>query len=118
MSSAQASAIQCRYEKETDPKLRHEFVGMMFAVTVAEIGLQVASLVQQKNFSQQYCIPAYVHLVLATFVVATSWVGWTLSQSPGARHDVTKIFEVEFWVLLTDMALVIFYFVLVRSVEF
>jgi hypothetical protein len=111
-------ALTCKFEKETDPKLRHEFVGMMFAVTVAEIGLQVASLVRQTDFSFQLYLPAFSHLLLATIVIATSWVGWTLSQSPGARHDVSKIFEAEFVVLLIDVVLVICYFVLVRSVEF
>jgi hypothetical protein len=116
MPESVGESLNCKFEKEADPKLRHEFVGMMFAVTVAEIGLQVASLVQQKSFGEY--LPAYSHLFLATIVVATSWVGWTLSRSPGARHDVTKIFQVEFVVLLIDVALVICYFVLVRSVEF
>ncbi len=112
------SALTCKFEKEADPKLRHEFVGMMFAVTVAEVGLQVASLVRQTDFSFHLYMPALSHLLLATIVIATSWVGWTLSQSPGARHDVSKVFEAEFLVLLIDVTLVICYFVLVRSVEF
>ena len=29
-----------------EPKLRHEFVGMMFAVAVGEVGLQTAALLQ------------------------------------------------------------------------
>ena len=32
------------------PKLRHEFVGMMFAVTIGEVGLQAAALVTVSGY--------------------------------------------------------------------
>jgi hypothetical protein len=101
---------------ETDPKLRHEFVGMMFAITVGEIGLQAAALVQAKHFV--HYLPAYTHLFLATFVVAASWVGWSRSVVPGARQDVEELFEWAFVVLLLDMSMVVTYFILVRTVDF
>jgi hypothetical protein len=101
---------------ETDPKLRHEFVGMMFAITVGEIGLQAAGLVQAKHYV--HYLPAYTHLFLATFVVAASWVGWSRSVIPGARQDVEELFEWAFVVLLLDMSMVVTYFILVRTVDF
>jgi hypothetical protein len=101
---------------QTDPKLRHEFVGMMFAITVGEIGLQAAGLVQAKHWI--HYLPAYSHLFLATFVVAASWVGWSKSAVPGARQDVDELFEWAFLVLLLDMAMVVTYFILVRTVDF
>jgi hypothetical protein len=101
---------------ETDPKLRHEFVGMMFAITVGEIGLQTAALVQAKHWI--HYLPAYSHLFLATFVVAASWVGWSKSVIPGARQDVDELFEWSFLVLLLDMTMVVTYFILVRTVDF
>lgn len=101
---------------ESEPKLRHEFVGMMFAITIGEVGLQVAALVQAKHYL--HFLPAYTHLLVATVMIATSWVGWSLSRSPGARIDVTAIFQWEFFVLLLDVALVITYFILVRTVDF
>jgi hypothetical protein len=101
---------------ETDPKLRHEFVGMMFAITVGEIGLQAAALVQAKHYV--HYLPAYTHLFLATFVVAASWVGWSRSVVPGARQDVEELFEWAFAVLLLDMSMVVTYFILVRTVDF
>jgi hypothetical protein len=101
---------------KSEPKLRHEFVGMMFAVTIAEVGIQTAGLVQAGNWV--HFLPAYGHLVLATVVIATSWVGWTLSVAPGARRDVEKIFQWEFLVLVLDVSLVIVYFIVVRSVDF
>jgi hypothetical protein len=98
------------------PKLRHEFVGMMFAVTIGEVGLQAAALVHVGHPAQ--FLPAYFHLVLATIVVATSWVGWSLSVAPGARQDVGGVFQWEFIVLIVDVSLVITYFILVRTVDF
>ena len=43
------------------PRLRHEFVGMMFAVTIGEVGLQVAGLVQAKHYV--HYLPFYSHLL-------------------------------------------------------
>ena len=101
---------------DQEAKLRHEFVGMMFAITIGEVGLQVAALVQSGH--PAHFLPAYAHLLLATVVVATSWVGWSLSVAPGARQDVRGIFQWEFVVLLLDVSLVITYFILVRTVDF
>lgn len=98
------------------PRLRHEFVGMMFALAIGEVGLQTAALVQVGHFFQ--FLPAYTHLVLATVVISTSWVGWSLSVAPGGRADVRRIFQWEFLVLLLDVILVIVYFILVRTIDF
>jgi hypothetical protein len=101
---------------DPDLKLRHEFVGMMFAITIGEVGLQVAALVQAGHVA--HFLPAYGHLLLATVVVAASWVGWSVSLAPGARMDVRGVFQWEFIVLLLDVSLVITYFILVRTVDF
>jgi hypothetical protein len=98
------------------PHLRHEFVGMMFAITIGEVGLQTAGLVQAGN--PIHYLPAYSHLLVATVLVAASWVGWSRSPSPGARSDVAAVFQLEFVVLLVDVFLVICYFILVRTVDF
>lgn len=105
-----------RHPPEPEPKLRHEFVGMMFAITIGEVGLQAAALVQAGHWV--HFLPAYAHLFLATVVVATSWVGWSLSAAPGARRDVQGVFQWEFFVLLLDVSLVIVYFILVRTIDF
>ncbi len=101
---------------DSPPRLRHEFVGMMFAITIGEVGLQVAALVQAGHTA--HYLPAYTHLFLATIMIATSWVGWSVSMSPGARLELVAIFQWEFVVLLLDVALVITYFILVRAVDF
>jgi len=101
---------------ESEPRLRHEFVGMMFAVTIGEVGLQGAGLVQAGQ--PMHFLPAYGHLLLATMVVATSWVGWSASVAPGARKDVDHVFQWEFLVLVLDVFLVVVYFIIVRTIDF
>ena len=89
---------------------------MMFAVAIGEVGLQSAALVRSGHFEQ--FLPAYSHLLLATIMIATSWVGWSVSVAPGARKDVDGIYQWEFVVLLIDVALVVIYFILVRTIDF
>ncbi len=104
------------HQSEAEPKLRHEFVGMMFAITIGEVGLQAAALVQARHLA--HFLPACCHLILATVVVATSWVGWSLSAAPGARSEFKRVFQWELLVLLLDVFLVIVYFILVRTIDF
>src|SRR5205807_1748814 len=89
---------------------------MMFAVTIGEVGLQVAAVIQARHF--WHYLPAYSHLTLATIAIAASGVGWSRSLSPGAREDVEVVFQWEFVVLLLDVTLVVLYFILVRTVDF
>jgi hypothetical protein len=100
------------------PRLRHEFVGMMYAVTIGEVGLQAAALVKMGH--PWHFLPAYSHLLLATVVIATSFVGWSVSLRwvLGAQDNGPNVFHPEFLVLLLDVSLVIVYFILVRTVEF
>jgi hypothetical protein len=51
-------------------------------------------------------------------VIAASWVGWSRTQVPGAKKDVNELFEWPFVVLLLDTAMVVTYFILVRTVDF
>lgn len=102
--------------RESKPELRHEFVAMMFAVTIGEVGVRVAPLIREGHYL--HYLPAYSHLVLATCLIAASFVGWAHSPSPGGRRDVRKVLEWEFLVLLVDVLLVICYFILVQAVDF
>jgi len=113
IAASEATKIQASEEKEL--KLRHEFVGMMFAVAIGEVGLQTATLVRAHNWI--HFLPAYSHLFLATVIIATSWVGWSLSHSRGGQKDVQSVFESEFVVLLLDALLVVIYFIIVRAVD-
>jgi hypothetical protein len=113
--TAVGSAARAAHEPKTEPKLRHEFVGMMFAVAIGEVGVQAAILVQAGNW--MHFLPAYSHLLLTAVLIAASWVGWTLSPSPGAREDVRSVFHFGFLVLLLDVFLVVVYFILAKTVD-
>lgn len=119
LAEAQAAAVQADVgkpqESKSEPKLRHEFVGMMFAVAIGEVGVQTAVLVQAGNWV--HFLPAYSHLFLTAMLIAASWVGWTLSPSPGAREDVRSVFQWGFLVLLLDVFLVVVYFILAKTVD-
>lgn len=95
--------------------LRFVFVQMLFALTVGEVARQVAVLVDAVAIRE--AASSYAHLVFATVLVATSWVGWTRSVAPGNQLRVDSVFSLPFLVLLLDVALVIFYFVIVKGVE-
>jgi len=95
--------------------LRFVFVQMLFALTVGEIARQIASLVDQIGIKE--AASSYTHLLLALILVATSWVGWTRSVAPGNRLPVNLVFSLPFLILLVDVALVVFYFIIVKGVE-
>ena len=86
---------------------------MMFAIAVGEIGLQTAALVQSEHLI--HYLPAFFHLILATILIAASWVGWSRSL---AKQDVKTLFEWAFVVLLLDVMMVVVYFILVKTVDF
>ena len=100
-------------ETERKPEYKHEFVALMFAVAMAEIGLQASNIVTRHDFAHD--IPGISHLILAFVVVATSWVGWCKTLSPGGLHDVNRVFEGEFLILVLDVLLVILYLILIRT---
>ena len=101
---------------EKKPELRFAFVELLFALTAAEIAIQFAELYSKVRFGL-IGAPAYAHLTLALILVSASWVGWSMSTAPGARRDVYSIFSADFIVLLIDVLLVIFYFIVVKGVD-
>jgi hypothetical protein len=88
---------------------------LLFSLTAAEIARALAELTLHDG-AWAPLLPAYGHLILATIVVATSWVGWSVSEA-SLRLRVESVFSWPFFVLLTDVALVVFYFILVRGAE-
>jgi hypothetical protein len=102
------------------PELRFEFVGMMFAVAAGEIGITAAELVETDLWSKGnvlYSLPAVSHLLLAAFVIAASWVGWSRSKASLTIRDVTDVVSRPFVVLMLDVLLVVVYIILVKTVE-
>ena len=116
--ASDASAGDTAADAANSPALRREFVGIMFALAVGEVGLQTAALVQAASGNTIQYLPAYSHLFLALFVIAASWVGWSRTQVASAKTDVHGLFEWAFVVLLLDTAMVVTYFILVRTVDF
>jgi len=47
-----------------------------------------------------------------------SWIGWQNSRSKGNTLGIESIFSTPFLILLTDISLVIFYFIIVRGADF
>jgi hypothetical protein len=95
-------------------QLRFTFVGMLFALAIAETAIQFAKLV---DIGAPLYHPASFHLGLAAFLIATSWIGWARSKAPGNIRAVKEVFSLEFVVLLIDILLVFFYFIIVKGAE-
>jgi hypothetical protein len=94
---------------------RFVFVQLLFSLTIAEVARQVADL-RAQGHGLLGVLPAYTHLMLATTVVATSWMGWSVSES-SRRIKAKQVFSLAFVALLLDLVLVICYFILVRGAE-
>lgn len=94
---------------------RFIFVQLLFSLAAAEISRQGAELVLQGRGVLE-ASPAYAHLLLALIVVASSWVGWSISAA-SLRLKVSSVFSLPFVALLFDVVLVTFYFILVRGAE-
>jgi hypothetical protein len=103
---------------QSSRQLHHLFVEMLFALAIGEVAIDVADLVRMKIYGQ-ICIvqslAAYSHLLLATGVIATSWVGWRKSAFSGS--EMKSVFSCDFLELLLDVFLVVLYFLLVRLAE-
>ena len=80
---------------------RFIFVQLLFSLTAAEIARAAAELTLHDG-KWASLLPAYGHLLLATTVVATSWVGWSVSEA-SLRLKVGSVFSWPFVVLLTDV---------------
>lgn len=94
---------------------RFIFVQLLFSLTAAQIAKEIAELIL-RGYGFREALPAYTHLVLASAVVVTSWVGWSASIA-GRRLKVDHVFSWPFLILLTDVALVVLYFLLVVGAE-
>lgn len=94
---------------------RYVFVQLLFSLTAAEIARQLADL-YMRGYALEEALPTYAHLLLASAVIITSWVGWTASEASRGLRPVS-VFSWEFFVLLIDVAVVVLYFFLVRSAE-
>ncbi len=105
-------------DDRSSKQLHLTFVEMLFALAIGEVAVDTANLVSVEvqgsvNFASS--LPVFSHLLLATIVIAASWVGWRNSQFSGS--NIKSVFSLDFVELLTDVFLVICYFLLVRLAE-
>jgi hypothetical protein len=101
---------------ENTHNLRFEFVGMLFALTIGQVAIECGDIAMKDLIGWQY-LYIYAHLLLATVIIATSWVGWQTSHSFGNTRLIHSNFSSQFIILLVDIFLVICYFIIVRGAE-
>lgn len=96
--------------------LHIDFIGMLFALAVARVAERSADLVSKTENPEQFValLPSFAHLLLATLLIATSWVGWGVGTFSTSR--IEKVFSREFLELLIDVWLVVCYFIVAQGV--
>lgn len=108
-----------------DKDLRWLLVGMLFALVIGEIAAQAARLVAAvkvfKPFANGKAWDVWAiisHLILVTGVVTTSWIGWSISLRNERHHAhyLQSVFSWPYVLLLIDVAILICYFLMIRSV--
>ena len=67
-------------EQEREGHLREAFVEMLFALAVAQVGINAADLAEFEA-PWQSKLPALAHLTVGLMLIAASWLGWKLSAS-------------------------------------
>ena len=111
--------VVCRYESADSAEARgrelhREFVGMLFALAIAQVAVKGSEIVNSSVPTAQ-TIPSWTHLTLASSLIACSWVGWGLSDF--SLSKVRNVFTKDFWELAVDLWLVMAYFFVVNGVE-
>src|SRR5262245_36416298 len=102
-------------EGDAPQTVRHVFVGMLFALVVADIASAFVRISDHPLTEISWA--AIAHLTLGLILVAASWVGWCLSTAHGSVAPIKRVPSVPFLVLLIDVALVIVYFKLTADAE-
>lgn len=109
------SETKSEKEKSEHGKALHrEFVGMLFALAIAQVAVESADIINSSVDSLSKA-PAFAHLLLATVVIAASWVGW--GRSDYSLSPVEHLFTWDIIELSIDVWLVGVYFFLVRGAE-
>lgn len=94
--------------------LHREFVGMLFALAIAEVAIRSGEIVNS-GLGFGIKAPALAHLFLSGTVIAASWVGWGWSKY--SLSNVRHVFTRDFVELAMDVWLVAVYFFIVQGAE-
>ncbi|MDX1945719.1 MAG: hypothetical protein SFU86_10010 [Pirellulaceae bacterium] len=98
-------------------ELHFGFIEMLFALAAAEVAIKAGQFVDDVTQWDASYFAVASHLVLATVVIAASWVGWGSSKFARKDSELGTIFSLDFLKLLMDVGLVVAYFILAHSVE-
>lgn len=94
--------------------LRFIFVQLLFSLALGQAAIKIGDLVIEGfSFSEYHYI--YAHLGLSIVILSASWVGYQISTA--TQNPLISIFSIQFIILLVDISLVIFYFIIVRGAE-
>ena len=114
-----SSVIKTLSEAGFDKDLRWLLVSMLFAIVIAEIAIQAHRVIsvfrRNSKGKRPSFFPIASHLLLVTTVVTTSWVGWSRSIGAAMHNELQEVVSWPFVLLLLDVLLLIFYFLMVRA---
>ena len=97
-------------------RLRFEFIEMMFALAIAQVAIEFGEFFKTGLPLREH-LYILTHLVLVTYIISSSWIGWQQSVSHGNKEKINNVFGLSFFILLLDLLLVILYFSITISVE-
>src|SRR5262245_31764065 len=102
------------------PQVHIDFVEMLFALAAAEVAVKAGEFVDAADLMNKLewnYLAVVSHLLLATVIIAASWVGWRFSSFAAANSQLKTVFDFHFVELIFDVMIVVFYFVLAHTVE-
>src|SRR4051812_18857959 len=86
LSDVTEPTFQCKFVEQAQApnpsdfprERRFVFVQLLFSLTIAEVARRFADL-RAQGHAWLDVLPVYTHLLLATVVITTSWLGWSHS---------------------------------------
>ena len=101
-------------------KLRHMFVSMLFALVIGQLALESYDVFKNFRWGLDWFEPSInpvLHLLVALFLITTSWVGWSKTFDDPDYPSITGLCSKGYVLLLIDVVILIVYFSLVKSVD-
>ncbi len=97
-------------------ELRLTFVGMLFALAIGKLAIDVGEyyLTRPPLLLNLHVLS---HFVLSMYILTSSWIGGQMSKSSGSAKKIKSVFDLQYVILLIDVLLVIFYFIIILGVE-
>lgn len=106
--------------RQTETKLRHMFISMLFALVVGQLTVTGYAALEGFEFTLEWFkigIYPLSHFFLALFVITTSWVDWSNTFEEPNFPRLTKIKSKGFALLIIDIIILILYFGLIKEID-